>query len=298
MQNIQDVVDNILQQMRLRGASENTLSQNRWSIYAPIVNFHHENGIDNYSDELLKRLCETQERRYMKGEISRKRYRSFVTAAFRIRSYINTGKVDFSIVKDSLTNRKDYEASHPEIILPVVFRMELCCGMRPSEPLNLKVEDVNLKTGDVFIRKSKRGKSRHIVMSEDMKQLCVVYDGLAGKREWFFQYPNGGKIPTRWAQWNFTKAWNNTGLMTRLNNPRPYDLRHNFATRTLMRWVDQGHDVMTLMPYLSTYMGHVNLEETLYYVHLLPERIKYSPGINWDMLNDIYYAEEESYAEY
>ncbi len=35
---------------------------------------------------------------------------------------------------------------------------------------------------------------------------------------------------------------------------------------------------MALMPYLSTYMGHVTLEETLYYVHLLPERLKSSPG--------------------
>lgn len=64
-----------------------------------------------------------------------------------------------------------------------------------------------------------------------------------------------------------------------------------------MRWVDEERDVMTLMPYLSTYMGHVSLEETLYYVHLLPERIKSSPGINWDMLGDIYCTEEDSYEE-
>ena len=54
---------------------------------------------------------------------------------------------------------------------------------------------------------------------------------------------------------------------------------------------------MTLMPYLSTYMGHVSMEETLYYVHLLPERIKSSPGINWDMMGDIYSAEEDFYEE-
>jgi len=35
-------------------------------------------------------------------------------------------------------------------------------------------------------------------------------------------------------------------------------------------------------------MGHVSLEETLYYVHLLPERLKASPGIDWDMLRGIY----------
>ena len=54
---------------------------------------------------------------------------------------------------------------------------------------------------------------------------------------------------------------------------------------------------MTLMPYLSTYMGHVSMEKTLYYVHLLPERIKSSPGINWDMMGDIYSAEEDFYEE-
>ena len=112
--------------------------------------------------------------------------------------------------------------------------------MRPGEPFNLKTEDIDLKTGDIFIRKSKRGKDRHIIVSDDMRDLCTVYNGLAGKREWFFQYPDGGQIPTRWAQWHFSKAWRKSTLFSRGNNPRPYDLRHNFATRTLMRWIDEG----------------------------------------------------------
>ena len=198
---------------------------------------------------------------------------------------------------DSLENKRGSKKFTPDIILPVAFRLELCCGMRPAEPFNLKVEDVNLTTGDIFIRQSKRGKNRHIIMSEDMRQLCNTYNRIAGNREWFFQYPDGGKIPTRWAQWHFTKAWSNTELPIRINKPRPYDLRHNFATRTIMRWVDEERDVMALMPYLSTYMGHVCLEETLYYVHLLPERIKNSPGIKWEMMRDIYGSEEGFYAE-
>ena len=51
--------------------------------------------------------------------------------------------------------------------------------MRPNEPLNLLVEDVDLATGDIFIRKSKRGKDRHIIVSEDMRLLCAKYDQLA-----------------------------------------------------------------------------------------------------------------------
>lgn len=165
---------------------------------------------------------------------------------------------------DSLTNRIDRQEYHPELILPVVLRLELCCGMRPGEPFNLKTEDIDLKTGDIFIRKSKRGKDRHIIVSDDMRDLCTVYNGLAGKREWFFQYPDGGQIPTRWAQWHFSKAWRKSTLFSRGNNPRPYDLRHNFATQTLMRWIDEGRDVMALMPYLSTYMCQLRRNPILY----------------------------------
>ena len=57
----------------------------------------------------------------------------------------------------------------------MLFRLELCCGMLPNEPLNLRVEDVDLRTEDIFIRKSKRGKDRHIVISEDVRILCVNY---------------------------------------------------------------------------------------------------------------------------
>lgn len=198
---------------------------------------------------------------------------------------------------DSLTNIKGYGLTRPDLILPVAFRLELCCGMRPAEPFNLRMEDVNLESGDMFIRKSKRGKDRHIIMSEDMRQLCATYNSIAGSREWFFQYYDGGKVPARWARWNFARAWDNSGLSIRVNTPRPYDLRHNFATRTLMRWVDEGRDIMTLMPYLRTYMGHSGLEETLYYIHLLPERIKASPGIDWDMMSDIYCTEGDLYEE-
>lgn len=210
--------------------------------------------------------------------------------AQRYRPYIFTDQ-ELRLLFDAIDDIKPCQRSHVEWIAPVLFRMELCCGMRPNEPLNLLVEDVDLATGDIFIRKSKRGKDRHIIVSEDMRLLCAKYDQLAGKRKWFFQHWEGGKFPVYWARDKLTKAWMKTGRMENII-PRPYDLRHNFATRTLMRWIDEKRDVMALMPYLSTYMGHVTLEETLYYVHLLPERLKSSPGINWDMLSGIYCIEE------
>ena len=53
----------------------------------------------------------------------------------------------------------------------------------------------------------------------------------------------------------------------------PYDLRHNFATRTLHKWIEQGLDINEYIPYLSTYMGHASFSSTFYYIHLLPEKL-------------------------
>lgn len=35
-------------------------------------------------------------------------------------------------------------------------------------------------------------------------------------------------------------------------------------------------------------MGHSKLESTLYYVHLLPERLRTSSRVNWDALGEVY----------
>lgn len=111
MQKIQDAVDNVLNAMRLRGCHEKSLRDAKWSIYTPIVRYHHDNGTEFCSDELLDGICQKQEARYLQGEISHQFYRSFVTAAFRIRSYVNTGEVDFSVVKDTKVYKpgKEYQ---------------------------------------------------------------------------------------------------------------------------------------------------------------------------------------------
>lgn len=114
MLKIQDVVDGVINAMRTRGCCENTLKEVRWSVYTPIIRYHSDNGTDVYSNKLLEEICQKQEERYLRDEISRKFYRAFVTAAFRIRSYVNTGEVDFSIVKDSKLYKPVTE--HQELI--------------------------------------------------------------------------------------------------------------------------------------------------------------------------------------
>lgn len=174
-----------------------------------------------------------------------------------------------------------------EYILPVLFRMMYCCGMRPTEPLRLRRQDICLEHGEVFIRQTKGCKDRRIVMSGDLLRLCRIYDSCMGGRDYFFQHWNGGILNPRWTLAQFHRCFESPTYPER-KRARPYDLRHTFATGILMKWIDGKQDVMSLLPYLSAYMGHVDVRDTLYYVHLLPERLQKTAGIDWASLSAVY----------
>jgi integrase/recombinase XerD len=53
--------------------------------------------------------------------------------------------------------------------------------------------------------------------------------------------------------------------------PRPHDLRHSFAVRTLLDWYRTDADVEANMALLSTYLGHSHPEHTFWYLSAVPE---------------------------
>lgn len=177
----------------------------------------------------------------------------------------------------------------PELVLPVWSRLLYCCGMRPQEPPSLLLSDVDLSAGDVCIRQAKRSRDRHIIVSDDMRLLMARYDALArAGRTWFFERWDGRPYTTEWYWCQWRRIVDSCGVDWGDSRPRPYDLRHAFCTRNLVRWMDEGKDVMALLPRLSAYVGHSELTSTLYYVHLLPERLRSSPGVEWAALADVY----------
>lgn len=68
---------------------------------------------------------------------------------------------------------------------------------------------------------------------------------------------------------------------------RPYDLRHRFASTVLQRWMDEGRNLYAMLPYLRAYMGHEKFSDTAYYIHILPERLMVSPGVQWENIDRI-----------
>lgn len=170
--------------------------------------------------------------------------------------------------------------------LPVFFRIAYGCGLRPNELFNLRCRDIHFKEQHIFVYYSKTKRDRIVPLSDDLIDLCKKYDAITRQkfpdRDWFFHVNSELKHRKKWFAYRLKKYWKDAGLFERLGKyPRIYDFRHNFATRILMKWFDEGEDVMAMMPYLSTYMGHVQLHNTMYYIHLLPEYIRNNKSFDW-----------------
>jgi integrase len=180
-------------------------------------------------------------------------------------------------------------------IAPTLFRLTYTCGLRPNESRELLRENVDLKSGVITIVNTKNRKDRIVVMSDDMIKLCRRYDSkraiFAGDSPYFFPSNTGSALKSERFQAALNKAW--TSAMCSKDCPIPprirvYDLRHRFASACLNRWLDEGRDLMAMLPYLREYMGHGSLNETAYYIHILPENLTKSAAVNWSAFENMF----------
>jgi integrase len=53
--------------------------------------------------------------------------------------------------------------------------------------------------------------------------------------------------------------------------PRIHDLRHSFAVRRLLYWYKEGANIDQKIAALATYLGHVKVTDTYWYITAVPE---------------------------
>ena len=171
------------------------------------------------------------------------------------------------------------------LVIPVIYKLIYFCGLRPNEGRELLTKDVDLDVGTVFIRKNKSHRERLIPMAEDMVCICREYSKkirlIYPDSEYFFPSPSGLPYSAKWLTRNFIRLWNNSKEVENTSRVRVYDLRHRYATAVFTKWMDEKEDLYVLLPYLSAYMGHAHLEDTAYYIHLLPDKLRKSSTIDW-----------------
>jgi integrase len=167
-----------------------------------------------------------------------------------------------------------------------IFGLLAVSGMRVSEVLALDREDVDLEEGVLRIRRTKFGKSRLVAVHESTCQILADYarerDRVVGQpATTAFFLSEGGSRVTGWAtRYNFAKVSRQVGLRAATagrrhgRGPRLHDMRHRFAACALLNWYRAGIDVEREVPKLATYLGHVHVNETYWYIEAVPELLE------------------------
>ena len=152
-------------------------------------------------------------------------------------------------------------------------------NIRIGEALRLDCGDVNADEGVLLIRDTKFGKSREVPLHISTVEALTAYarhrDRLCPRpvAPAFFLSNAGTRLLYSSVHVTWLSLVRRAGLEPRSAScrPRPHDLRHSFAVRTLLYWYEDGLDVQARMPTLSTYLGHVHPASTYWYLSGAPE---------------------------
>lgn len=152
-------------------------------------------------------------------------------------------------------------------------------GLRLSEAIRLEVGDVDLDQGVLTIRQTKFGKSRLVPVDDTTTSELARYRArrdrfLRGSPQCrFFVSGRGTPLEPSSIHRTFYQLLDQAEVHASVGAPRPrlHDLRHRFALETLLRWYRAGEDVERRLPALSTYLGHVCIENTYWYLSASPE---------------------------
>ena len=151
-------------------------------------------------------------------------------------------------------------------------------GLRLGEALWLDRADVDLTDGAVHVR-ARQHKQREVPLHPTVTRALREY-ARRRDRHWpkppspaFFINTRAGRLSTSEFNHHFAKLIAQIGLegAGERARPRPHDLRHTMAVRTLLDFHHAGEDVDRRMPELSMLLGHVDPASTYWYLEAVPE---------------------------
>ncbi len=189
-------------------------------------------------------------------------------------------------------NNAKWQDSYSGICLGVMLRLIYSSVLRPNEARMLKCSNVNLELGEVLIENTKRHSERIVVLSNDMVNLMKEYDTqrniISPTSEYFFVHSDG-RIVTQAFLWRTVdRCWKKAMFGNKdIPTINPYSFRHQFASTVLMKWLDEGKDLLSMIPYLKAYMGHSHYSSTVYYIHILPKHLLDSKAIDWKAIDKL-----------
>ncbi len=138
-----------------------------------------------------------------------------------------------------------------------ILMMIYSAGLRLSEVVNLRIEDINKDRRAIYIKGGKGKKDRVSILSdkalENLRNYYVIYK----PEYWLFEGQQGGQYSVRSVQAIFQKAVKFAKINT---HATVHTLRHSFATHLLERGTD--------LRQIQLLLGHESIKTTEIYTHI------------------------------
>jgi integrase len=164
-----------------------------------------------------------------------------------------------------------------------LFGLLSVSGLRLGEARNLELQDVDLQAGVLTVRGAKFGKTRLVPLHRSTCHVLAKYINRRN-RHWghrsvsshLFVSSSGHRLDGADIHRTFYALSRQIGLRgpSDSHGPRLHDMRHRFATNTLVRWYRSNQDPKRKLPILSAYLGHVHVEDTQWYLSGSPELMR------------------------
>jgi integrase len=193
----------------------------------------------------------------------------------RVRPYLYSNDEVVKLL-EAARSRSRYEV--PQGTYYCLLGLLVVTGMRVGEAINLTDHDVDLTSGILTIRGAKFGKSRLVplhsttvkVLDEYRKRRNEFLNGRPAVR-FFISAAQTPLLHT--TIYNVFTAVRDAVSLRKVTGrcPRLHDFRHRFAVRTMINWYQRGEDVERQLPILSTFLGHVSVASTYWYLTEHPE---------------------------
>jgi len=135
-------------------------------------------------------------------------------------------------------------------------------GLRRSELIRLRVEDIDSDRKLIKIRGSKGKKDRYTILSDKLLLHLRTYYTRYRPKEWLFEGQNGGSYSPASIEKIFKHAVLASGIRKYVT---PHSLRHSFATHLL----EQGINLR----YIQELLGHNSSKTTEIYTHVARNNI-------------------------
>ena len=166
------------------------------------------------------------------------------------------------------------------VTMPALLGLLAATGLRISEALALRCGDLDSDTIQLTVRHSKFDRTRLVPLHPTATAALRAYLRVRAKlgnvgpaTPLFLDERDGEALRYTAVRQAWMRLTADLGIVPRGGHRslRIHDLRHTFICRRLMLWQADGADIDNAMLALSTYVGHVNLADTYWYVQAVPE---------------------------